>query len=110
MGSRLPPVSAGSVRLDGVDLRSLNLRWLRQQMGLVSQEPALFGTTLRENLLYGREGASDADVEARCCPFPFLCFLVPVLVAPCAPRSRFDGLRHSRTTLSLSPPAPVHPS
>lgn len=35
----------GSVTLDGRDLRQLNLRWLRSQMGIVSQEPALFATT-----------------------------------------------------------------
>lgn len=37
--------TAGSVHLDGYDLRSLNLRWLRSNLGLVSQEPALFATT-----------------------------------------------------------------
>ena len=39
------------------------MRWLRKQIGLVSQEPALFAMTIRENIRYGLEGASDAQVE-----------------------------------------------
>lgn len=45
--------SAGRITLDGNDLSSLNVRWLRQQIGMVSQEPKLFDTTIRQNLLYG---------------------------------------------------------
>ncbi|KAL5220578.1 hypothetical protein ABZP36_025291 [Zizania latifolia] len=56
--------NAGSIMLDGHELRELNLQWLRQQMGLVSQEPALFATSIRENLLLGREGATQAEMEA----------------------------------------------
>jgi len=56
--------TAGAVLLDGVDIRRLNVRWLRQQIGLVSQEPALFATTIKDNILYGKEGASDAEVDA----------------------------------------------
>jgi ATP-binding cassette, subfamily B (MDR/TAP), member 1 len=44
---------SGSVRLDGVDLRELNLKWLRSQIGLVSQEPTLFSTTIRKNVEHG---------------------------------------------------------
>ncbi|KAI0060427.1 P-loop containing nucleoside triphosphate hydrolase protein [Artomyces pyxidatus] len=44
---------AGSVKLDGVDLRDLNVRWLRTQIGLVSQEPVLFSTTIGENVAHG---------------------------------------------------------
>jgi ATP-binding cassette subfamily B (MDR/TAP) protein 1 len=54
----------GSVTLDGVDLRKLNVRWLRQQIGLVSQEPVLFSGTIAENIAYGKPGATRADVEA----------------------------------------------
>ncbi len=43
----------GSVRLDGVDVRELNVKWLRSQIGLVSQEPVLFSTTIRENVEHG---------------------------------------------------------
>ncbi|OEL30972.1 ABC transporter B family member 1 [Dichanthelium oligosanthes] len=57
--------SAGQILLDGHDLKSLNLRWLRQQIGLVSQEPTLFATSIKENLLLGREseGATQAEME-----------------------------------------------
>jgi ATP-binding cassette subfamily B (MDR/TAP) protein 1 len=43
----------GSVKLDGRDLRDLNVRWLRSQIGLVSQEPTLFATTIRGNIEHG---------------------------------------------------------
>uniref|UniRef100_A0A8C2EW91 ATP-binding cassette sub-family B member 5 n=1 Tax=Cyprinus carpio TaxID=7962 RepID=A0A8C2EW91_CYPCA len=51
------------VTLDGHDIRSLNVRWLRENMGIVSQEPVLFGTTIAENIRYGREDATDEDIE-----------------------------------------------
>ncbi|KAJ7125819.1 P-loop containing nucleoside triphosphate hydrolase protein [Mycena crocata] len=44
---------AGTVEIDGVDLKSLNVSWLRSQIGLVSQEPVLFATTIRENVAHG---------------------------------------------------------
>jgi ATP-binding cassette subfamily B (MDR/TAP) protein 1 len=47
---------AGSVRLDGLDIRDLNLKWLRSQIGLVSQEPVLFSTTIRKNVEHGLVG------------------------------------------------------
>ncbi|GCB24712.1 leptomycin B resistance protein pmd1 [Aspergillus awamori] len=46
----------GSVLLDGHDISTLNLRWLRQQISLVSQEPVLFGTTIYHNIRYGLIG------------------------------------------------------
>jgi ATP-binding cassette subfamily B (MDR/TAP) protein 1 len=46
----------GAVKLDGVDLRELNVRWLRGQIGLVSQEPTLFGITIKANVAHGLEG------------------------------------------------------
>ncbi|KAK6938975.1 ABC transporter-like, ATP-binding domain [Dillenia turbinata] len=52
--------STGKVMLDGHDLKHLQLKWLRGQMGLVSQEPALFATSIAGNILYGRE---DADMD-----------------------------------------------
>ncbi|KAG1772443.1 P-loop containing nucleoside triphosphate hydrolase protein [Suillus occidentalis] len=48
--------SSGSVKLDGVDLRELNIKWLRSQIGLVSQEPTLFATTIKGNVLHGLIG------------------------------------------------------
>ena len=54
----------GSVSVDGRDLRALSLRWYRDQVGLVSQEPTLFATSIRENIAMGRPGASDKEIEA----------------------------------------------
>ncbi|OQU84543.1 hypothetical protein SORBI_3004G073600 [Sorghum bicolor] len=56
--------AAGEVTLDGVDIRRLRLKWLRAQMGLVSQEPALFATSIRENILFGKEDATEEEVVA----------------------------------------------
>ena len=55
---------AGSITFDGVDLRRLNLRWLRSQIGLVGQEPVLFVGTVAENIGYGKEGATQSEIEA----------------------------------------------
>ncbi|XP_062848437.1 ATP-dependent translocase ABCB1-like [Trichomycterus rosablanca] len=54
---------SGEVTLDGRDIRTLNVRWLRENVGIVSQEPVLFGTTIAENIRYGREDATDEDIE-----------------------------------------------
>ena len=56
------PIS-GAVFLDGVDLRNINVRWLRSQIALVGQEPVLFLGTVAENIAYGKEGASREEVE-----------------------------------------------
>ncbi|XP_039146012.1 ABC transporter B family member 19 [Dioscorea cayenensis subsp. rotundata] len=53
----------GQVLLDNVDIRTLQLKWLRDQIGLVNQEPALFATTILENILYGKPDATMAEVE-----------------------------------------------
>jgi ATP-binding cassette, subfamily B (MDR/TAP), member 1 len=47
----------GGVYLDGHNIETLNLRWLRQQISLVQQEPVLFGTTIRENIRHGLIGS-----------------------------------------------------
>lgn len=52
----------GEVFLDGYKIRKLQLKWLRSQMGLVNQEPVLFATSIKENILFGKEGASMDDV------------------------------------------------
>ncbi|XP_019191856.1 PREDICTED: ABC transporter B family member 20-like [Ipomoea nil] len=54
---------AGQVLLDGRDLKSYNLRWLRNHLGLVQQEPIMFSTTIRENIIYARHNASEAEVK-----------------------------------------------
>ncbi|XP_038031209.2 ATP-binding cassette sub-family B member 5 isoform X1 [Anas platyrhynchos] len=53
----------GEVTLDGQDIRALNVKWLRENIGIVSQEPVLFATTIAENIRYGREDISDAEIE-----------------------------------------------
>uniref|UniRef100_A0A670XZ06 ATP binding cassette subfamily B member 11 n=1 Tax=Pseudonaja textilis TaxID=8673 RepID=A0A670XZ06_PSETE len=52
----------GMVTLDGHDIRSLNIQWLRSLMGVVEQEPVLFATTIAENICYGREDATMEDI------------------------------------------------
>ncbi|MGD9497904.1 MAG: ABC transporter ATP-binding protein [Armatimonadota bacterium] len=52
----------GRILLDGTDLRDLQLTSLRKQIGMVMQDTFLFAGTLRDNIKYGRPGASDADV------------------------------------------------
>ena len=49
---------SGSVKLDGVDIRELNVKWLRSQIGLVSQEPVLFATTIKGNVAHGLIGTA----------------------------------------------------
>ena len=53
----------GQIRIDGYPLRKLSLAYLREQVGLVSQEPFLFNGTVEENILYGKLDANSAEVE-----------------------------------------------
>lgn len=53
----------GAVMIDGTDIRELNIKWLRQHIGVVSQEPILFATTIAENIRYGRDGVTEAEIE-----------------------------------------------
>ena len=61
--SRFYDPDEGCVRLDGVGYEELDPDWLREQVGVVSQEPILFATSIRENILYGRPGAPASAVE-----------------------------------------------
>ncbi|AAG10628.1 Putative ABC transporter [Arabidopsis thaliana] len=54
---------SGHITLDGVELKKLQLKWLRQQMGLVGQEPVLFNDTIRANIAYGK-GSEEAATES----------------------------------------------
>lgn len=54
---------AGQALLDGRDLKSYNLRWLRSHMGLVQQEPVIFSTSIRENIIYARHNATEAEIK-----------------------------------------------
>ncbi|XP_072995684.1 ABC transporter B family member 9-like [Typha latifolia] len=55
---------AGEVLLDGINIKTLRLGWLREKIGLVSQEPLLFATTIRENIMYGKENATSEEIRA----------------------------------------------
>jgi ATP-binding cassette subfamily B protein len=55
---------AGRVSIDGHDIRTLDASWLRAQIGVVMQEPMLFSGTIADNIRYGLEGRSDAEVAA----------------------------------------------
>ncbi len=60
---RLYDVSGGSIRIDGNDIRSLELAHLRRAMAVVGQDVFLFHGTVRENIAYGRPDASEADIQ-----------------------------------------------
>ncbi|GAB2280616.1 ABC transporter B member 11 [Dionaea muscipula] len=55
---------AGQVLIDGIDLREFQLKWIRQKIGLVSQEPVLFASTIRENIAYGKDDATLEEIRA----------------------------------------------
>ncbi|MFG3117630.1 ABC transporter ATP-binding protein [Streptomyces sp. NPDC048197] len=56
--------TSGAVRVDGTDLRELDLTGYRRRLGVVPQEPYLFAGTVRDAIAYGRPDATDAEVEA----------------------------------------------
>ncbi len=59
---RFYDVSSGSVSIDGHDVRSVTLKSLRGTIGIVQQEAYMFAGTLRENIAYGRPGATDEEI------------------------------------------------
>ena len=60
---RFYDVQAGRVCIDGNDVRELSLTSLRREIGVIAQDPFLFSATVRENIAFGRPGASAEDVE-----------------------------------------------
>ena len=91
----------GCLHLEGNDLRDLNIRWLRSQIGIVSQEPVLFDTSIADNIRYGanfRDVSDEEVIEAakaanihnfiqtlpqvcsRCFVLFFICFRVMLLM------------------------------
>ncbi|WJX81549.1 ABC transporter B member 15 [Trifolium repens] len=52
----------GEILVDGVSINKLNIKWLRSIMGLVSQEPSLFATSIKENIIFGKEDATDDEI------------------------------------------------
>lgn len=54
----------GEVLIDGINLKEFQVKWIRQQIGLVSQEPVLFTSSIRDNIAYGKDGATDGEIRA----------------------------------------------
>ena len=63
---RMYDVTGGCVKFEGIDVRRLDLEWLRRNVGIVSQETYLFNGTIRENLLYANAEATEADLIEAC--------------------------------------------
>ncbi len=63
---RLYDVNAGSVTFDGIDVRKLDLKYLRDHVGIVSQETYLFNGTIRDNLLYAKQDATEEEIIEAC--------------------------------------------
>ncbi|KAH9520300.1 ATP-binding cassette, sub-B (MDR TAP), member 4 [Bulinus truncatus] len=59
----LPPGKILPVLIDGHDIRSLNVKWLRSNIGVVSQEPSLFDATIEENIRFGKLDATEAEIQ-----------------------------------------------
>ena len=64
LAARFYDPTEGTVSVDGIDLRTIELGEFRRQLGIVPQEAFLFTGTVRDNIAYGRPEASDAEVEA----------------------------------------------
>lgn len=63
---RLYDVTGGRILLDGVDIRKLDLAYLREHIGVVTQDTYLFNGTIKENLLYAKTDATQAEIEKAC--------------------------------------------
>lgn len=61
---RFYDVTSGTLRIDGVDVRDVTFKSLREQIGLVPQETMLFNASIKENILYGRLDGTDEEVYA----------------------------------------------
>ena len=57
---------SGGVEVDGINVKELNIGWLRRRIGVVGQEPVLFDLTIRENIRLGNQAASNEDIERAC--------------------------------------------
>jgi ABC-type multidrug transport system fused ATPase/permease subunit len=90
---RFYDVESGSVMLDGVDIRQLNINWLRSKIGIVSQEPVLFSFSILENICYGRindqieldeviQMAKEANIHARIESLPEVLLKIQKNISP----------------------------
>lgn len=57
------PVDSGQIIIDGIELSKLNVSWLREQIGIVSQEPILISSTIEENIKYGKDHTTAQDIN-----------------------------------------------
>lgn len=76
MIERFYDVTEGEILFDGVNIKDLNPQWYKQQIAIVSQEPVLFSTNIRDNIIYGlpedsvsQEMLEDACRKANCLNF-----------------------------------------
>ncbi len=53
----------GNIFLDGINLKQIDLKWLRQNIGYVGQQPVLFATSIKENLMFGKEDATQEQIN-----------------------------------------------
>lgn len=60
--ARLYDYQAGSIKIDGIELKSIDKKWIRKHIGVVPQEPFLFAKTIRDNITLARSDASDEEV------------------------------------------------
>lgn len=54
----------GEILIDGINIKEFQVRWIRGKIGLVSQEPVLFTSTIGDNIAYGKDGASLEEIRA----------------------------------------------
>lgn len=59
---RFYDVTRGTVKVDQVDIRSLDIGWYRRQIALVSQEPVIYSGSIRDNIVFGKPDASENEV------------------------------------------------
>jgi len=59
---RFYDIDGGSIEIDGKEIKDYNLRWLRSRIGLVSQEPILFNCSIKDNIKWGKQDATDEEV------------------------------------------------
>jgi ATP-binding cassette subfamily B (MDR/TAP) protein 1 len=55
---------AGEVLIDKINVKEFQLKWIRQKIGLVSQEPVLFTSSIKDNIAYGKDGATTEEIRA----------------------------------------------
>lgn len=54
----------GEILIDNINLKEYQLKWIREKIGLVSQEPVLFASSIRDNIAYGKDGATNEEIKA----------------------------------------------